>query len=381
MYLRARQNENLISRMKQFVSFVKKEFFHILRDWRTLLLLIGIPIAQMTILGFAVTDEIKNSEIAILDNAEDVASKNIEGRFRASKYFHVVEMFHNPDEIDKAFRQGKVKLVVVFPKGFREDLLHGNKSQIELVADASDPNMATVITNYASAIIADYQKEILTDNLPYQIIIKMRMLYNPELKGAYNFVPGVMGMVLMLICAMMTAVAIVREKEFGTMEVLLVSPLKPYMIIIAKALPYMVLSLVNVSIILLLSVYALDVPIVGSLALLLFESLLFIIASLSLGLMISTIAKTQQSAMLMSIVGLMVPTMMLSGYIYPIENMPRILQWVSHLVPARWYVSIVKSVMIKGLGIQSVIKENLILMSFIFFLTGLSVYRFKIRLE
>ena len=367
--------------MKQFISFVKKEFYHIFRDWRSLMLLIGIPVAQIVILGFAVTDEIKNSEIAILDNARDAASQNLEGRFRASKYFHIVEMLHSPDQIDSEFRKGKIKMVLVFPKGLREDLMHGNKAQIELVADASDPNMATVITGYASAIILDYQQEIFTDNLPYLIVQKIRMLYNPELKGAYNFVPGVMGMILMLICAMMTAVAIVREKEFGTMEVLLVSPLKPYMIIIAKAIPYTLLSLINACIILLLSVYALQVPIAGSVVLLLFESLLFIIASLALGLMISTIAKTQQAAMMMSIVGLMVPTMMLSGYIYPVENMPLVLQWASDIIPAKWYVNIVKAIMIKGLGIESVIKENLILLGFILVLIWASVQRFKIRLE
>ncbi len=367
--------------MKQFISFVKKEFYHIFRDWRSLMLLIGIPVAQITILGFAVTDEIKNSEIAIVDNTHDAASQNLEGRFRASKYFHIVEMLHSPDEIDREFRKGKIKLAIVFPKGLREDLMHGNKAQIELVADASDPNMATVITGYASAIILDYQQEIISDNLPYLITTKIRMLYNPELKGAYNFVPGVMGMILMLICAMMTAVAIVREIEFGTMEVLLVSPIKPYMIVMAKAIPYTLLSLINTCIILLLSVYALKVPIAGSVVLLLFESLLFIIASLSLGLLISTIAKTQQAAMMMSIVGLMVPTTMLAGYIYPIENMPIILQWVSHIVPAKWYINIVKAVMIKGLGIESVIKENLILLGFIVVLVWASVQRFKIRLE
>ncbi len=366
--------------MKQFKAFIKKEFFHIFRDWRTLLLLIGIPVAQITILGFAVTDEIKNSEIAILDEANDATSQNLEGRFKASKYFHVVDMFHSTSQIDDAFRKGTVKLVVVFPKNLREDLMHGNKAQIQLVADASDPNMATIIAGYASAIIMDYQLEI-TDNIPYLIETKLRMLYNPELKGAYNFVPGVMGMVLMLICAMMTAVSIVREKELGTMEVLLVSPLKPFMIIVAKAIPFMVLSLVNVTIILVLSVYALDVPIMGSVTLLVFESFLFIIASLALGMVISTLANTQQTAMMMSIVILMVPTMMLSGYVYPIENMPVILQWVSHIVPAKWYINIVKAVMIKGLGIESVIKENIILLGFIVLLTTITVYRFKIRLE
>ena len=367
--------------MKQFLAFLQKEFYHILRDWRSLMLLIGIPVAQMTILGFAVTDEIKNSEIAIFDNANDATTQNLEGRFRASKYFHVVEMFHNTSQIESAFRKGKVKLVIVFPKGLRDDLLHGNKAQIQLIADASDPNMGTIITNYASAIIADYQQEILSENIPFFIETKIRMLYNPELKGAYNFVPGVMGMVLMLICAMMTAVSIVREKELGTMEVLLVSPLQPYMIIIAKGLPFVLLSLINVSIILLLSYYALNVPIAGSLPLLLFESLLFIISSLCLGLVISTFAKTQQTAVLMSIVILMVPTMMLSGYIYPVENMPVVLQWLSHIVPAKWYVNIVKAIMIKGLGITSIIKENIILISFILFFIFITVRRFKIRLE
>jgi ABC-2 type transport system permease protein len=368
--------------MKQFASFVKKEFHHILRDRRTMFILLGMPIVQIIIFGFALTNEVKNANIAILDPSKDAESASLSTELNASNYFDVVQNVHSYNEIESAFKKGKIKLAVVFPQHFGEDLEHFNKSDIQLIADASDPNVANTLVNYASAIVNDYQKRITNDRkLPYTINTEMRMLYNPQLQGAYNFVPGVMAMVLLLVCTMMTAITIVKEKELGTMEVMLVSPIQPLKIVVAKAIPYLMLSIVNISSILLLSVFVLEVPINGSIVLLVAESILFTLVSLALGLLISSAADSQQTAMFISLVGLFLPTVMLSGFMFPIENMPLPLRIISNVVPAKWYYSIVKSVMIKGVGIGSIWKQTLILSGMMIFFITLAVKRFKIRLE
>jgi ABC-2 type transport system permease protein len=368
--------------MKQLLSFIRKEFIHVWRDPKTLVMLFGFPIVQIVLFGFALTNEIKNAKIAVVDNAKDVASQRIIDKIEGSNFFSVQKMLMTPSQIDAAFKEGKIKLAVVFPANFNTDLLHTNKASIQVIADASDPNTAVTLTNYISTIIADYQAQLSpTMSVPYTIQPEVRMLYNPDLKGAPNFVPGVMAMVLLLVCVMMTSVSIVREKEMGTMEILLVSPVKPLMVIIAKAIPYLVLSLVNLAVILILSVYALDVPIKGSILLLVGESTLLILTALALGLFISTITSSQQSAMFASMLGMMLPTMLLSGYMFPIENMPVVLQVISNIVPARWYYVIVKAVMLKGLGFASIWKETLILAFMALFFTGLSLRNFKIRLE
>ena len=367
--------------MKQFLIFVKKEWLHIWRDRRTLFILIWMPIVQIILYGFALTNEVKNSNIAIFDPSQDQASTDISKEIAASRYFNLVKNIHSYKDIGATFRQGKIRMAIVFPVNFRYDLLHGNSAQIQLIADASDPNTANTLTNYASAIINDYQQSLnQNEALPYTIKTEVRMLYNPELKGAYSFVPGVMALVLMLVCTMMTSIAIVKEKEMGTMEVILVSPLKPFRIIIAKAVPYLFVSLLNITSILLLSVYVLDVPIVGSIWLLMSESTLFTITSLSLGILISNSAKTQQTAMFISMMSLFLPTLLFSGFLFPIENMPWPLQVISNVVPSKWYYIIVKNIMIKGLGFESVWEETTILVGMTAALLGMSIYKFKIRL-
>jgi ABC-2 type transport system permease protein len=368
--------------MKQFLIFVKKEVLHIWRDRRTLIILIWMPVVQIVLYGFALTNEIKNSKIAIFDQSKDNATLKISHEIAASRYFNVISYLHSYDDIEATFKQGKIRLAVVFPRGFEYDLLHTNHAVIQLIADASDPNMANTLTNYAGSIINDYQLSLNQgQQLPYTIKPQVRMLYNPELKGAYNFVPGVMALVLMLVCAMMTSMAIVREKEMGTMEVILVSPLKPFRIVIAKTIPYLAVSMINIATILLLSVYALEVPIVGNLSLLIGESILFTITSLSIGILISNVAKTQQTAMFTSMMSLFLPTLLFSGFMFPIENMPVPLQIISNVVPAKWFYIIVKEIMIKGLGFSSVWKETLVLVGMTLLLLLISIRNFKIRLE
>jgi ABC-2 type transport system permease protein len=377
------QKEKQINRpsMKQFLTFVKKEFRHVFRDRKTLLMLFGLPIVQIVLFGFALTNEIKNTKVVICDYAKDIASQQIIQKLEASTNFEIERSITDHQQIEAAFKEGKIKLAIIFPANFNKELAHLNKAQIQLIADASDPNTANTLTNFATSIILDYQQSLnKTNALPYRIQPEIRMLYNPELKGATNFVPGVMALVLMLVCVMMTSVSIVREKERGTMEVLLVSPFNPFLVIISKAVPYLFLSLINLVVILVLSVFLLDMPINGSVLLLFAESTLLIITALSLGLLISNNTDSQQTAMLISMMGMMLPTMLFTGFMFPLENMPAPLQVISNAVPSKWYYIIVKSIMIKGLGFTSIWKETLILFGMTCFFLIISFKKFKIRL-
>jgi len=368
--------------MKQLLAFIKKEFYHVFRDKRTLLIMFGLPVAQILLFGFALTSEVKNAQIIIADNAKDINSRQIINKIKASDYFKVEEATINYGEIEKAFKRGNIKCAVIFPPGFGNDLLRNGKAHVQIIADGSDPNTATTLVNYLSAIIMDYQREVSpVTALPYTIISETRILYNENASGSLNFVPGVLALILMLLCTALTSVAVVREKELGTMEVLLVSPFKPVMVLIAKAIPFLILSLANFTLILLLSVFVLDVPILGSIFLLYLESMLFIITCLSLGLLISNTTNSQQTALLLSMMGMMIPTLVFTGFMFPLENMPWVFQLVSNIIPARWYFLIIKAVMLKGLGFEHVWKETLILIVMTIILLAIALKNFKRRLE
>ncbi|MDI3319058.1 ABC transporter permease [Pinibacter soli] len=367
--------------MKQFLVFVRKEFYHVFRDKRTLLILFGLPIMQILLFGFALTSEIKNAKIVVVDYSKDASTQKIITKIAASSYFTIEHNILSYDDMDKAFKQGKIKCAIVFPSSFNEDLKHTNKASIQIIADASDPNTARTLTNYLISIISNYQAEINANvQVPYQIQPELRMLYNPELNGSMNFIPGVIALVLMIICTTLTSVSIVKEKELGTMEILLVSPFKPLYVILSKVIPFLALSFIDLIVILLLSNYVLGVPIRGNIFLLLMESTLFIITCLSLGLLISTVTNSQQTAMLISMMGMMLPTILFTGFLFPLENMPLPLQIISNVVPSRWYYYVVKAVMLKGLGLQAVWKQTLILLGMCFFLLTVSFRNFKIRL-
>ena len=368
--------------MKVFIAFVRKEFRHVLRDRRSMVILIGLPIIMMLLFGFALSSEVKNSEVAVLDYSKDETTRMLIDRLDQSKYFSIKKNLQNESEIEPSFRKGEVRLVIVFPQNFNADLLHSNSAQIRFIGDASDPNTSNIMINYASAIVRDYQNELFGEQkLPYQINVETRMLYNPQLKGAYTFVPGVMTLILMLLGAMMTSVSIVKEKETGTMEVLLVSPMKPLLVVLSKAVPYLVLCFVDVILILAMAVFILDMPIEGSVVLLLAESLLFIFTAPSLGLLISSVVDSQQVAMFISLVGLLMPALVFSGFMFPIENMPAPLQIMSNVVPTKWYYNIVSSIMVKGLGFKYVAKQTLILFVMTIVFLGIAIKKFKVRLE
>lgn len=368
--------------MKQLLVFIRKEFYHVFRDRRTLLILFGLPIVQIVLFGFALSSEVKNIGVAILDNANDVQSEQIITKIQASSYFKVKEPVLNYPEIEKRFKDGSIKCAVIFPANFGKDIYRKDGAQIQVIADASDPNTATILTNYLTTIINNYQQQLNPTLKPsYQIIPELRQLYNEEQNGSLNFIPGVIALIFMIVSTALTSVAVVKEKELGTMEILLVSPFKPIMVLIAKAIPYLVLSLVNFIIILLLSIYLLDVEIKGSLILLFAESILFIITCLALGLLISNLTNSQQTAMLISMMGMMLPTLLLTGFMFPIENMPMLFQIISHVLPSRYYYAIVKAVMLKGLGFSYIWKETLILVGMCVVLLTLALKNFKIRLS
>ena len=367
--------------MKQFLAFVLKEFKHIARDRWTLLILLGIPVAQILLFGFAITTEVRSTPTAVYA-PRGQAAREITAELEASPYFSVAYEVTSPQELDSLFRGGHIRLAVAFDPQFDSDLHQRGEAKIQLIADGSDPNQARTLVGYATALIASYQERLLGEHrAPVLLETETRMLYNPQAKSAYNFVPGVMGIILTLICAMMTAIAIVRERELGTMEVLLVSPIRPLYIILAKAVPYFTLSLVNLITILLLSAFVLGVPIQGSLLLLCGISMLYILLALSRGLMISTLVESQVAAILTSGMVLMSPAMIFSGLMFPIESMPTVLQWISTLMPARWYIVAMRKVMIQGSGLEHVGLEVLILTLMTVLLLIVSLRNFKIRLE
>ncbi len=364
--------------MKRFISFVSKEFYHILRDLPTAMVLLVMPVLQVILFGFAISMDVKETPIAVLNPTDTQITRKLTERLDQSEYFRVVAIAHSNDDLDKLFKNGAISMAVVLNPNFEKKLVHTGDAAIQLLADASGPNEAMTVTGYAQQMIMRSLAGQTTQNTG--IDINVRMLYNPRMKSAYTFVPGVMGLILMLICAMMTAVSIVREKENGTMEVLLVSPVKPTQVILAKMLPYLLLSIINLTTILLLSVYVLGVPIVGSLWALISLSLIFIVVALSLGLLISTIAQTQVVAIILSAMVLMLPTMLLSGMVFPIDNMPAVLQWLSSVMPARWYIEGVKKIMIQGLPAIEVWRDFAVLGAMAAVLIAVSLRNFKVRL-
>ena len=352
--------------MKTFVSFIVKETKHILRDKRTMLILFGMPIVLMLLFGFAITTDVRNVRTVVVTSSMDYQTNKTIERLSSSEYFTIVATVSTPHDAELLIRNQKADLAVVFAQDF------ANKSSgIQFIVDGSDPNMSQQWTNYAQQILA---------NAPSSMV-NIKMLYNPQMKSAYNFVPAIMGMLLMLVCAMMTSISIVREKERGTMEVLLVSPIKPLMIIIAKVIPYLVLAFVILTTILLMGRFVLDVPLQGSIIWIYVVSTIYILLALSLGLLISNIADSQLMALLLSAMVLLIPIVMLSGMMFPIESMPQILQWISAIVPPRYYIEAMRKLMIMGVGIQEVAKEVIILSGMTVFILTVSLLKFKTRLE
>lgn len=368
--------------MRRFKGFVKKEFLHIIRDVRSMLILFGIPILQILLFGYVLTNEIRDAEIAFLDHSRDEITQQLKNKILASGYFKLYEELEDVSQIEPLFRGGKVRQVIIFENDFGRQLLSSGQAHLQIISDASDPNTANMLSSYSRAIIGNFTRDLLPGMTPpISIDQRVRMLFNAELRGVFVFVPGTMALILMLLSAMMTSISIAREKEMGTMEVLLVSPLKPWQIILGKVTPYIAMAFINAVVIIVLGVWVFRMPLQGSLSLLMFISLLYICMALALGILISTLAKSQQVAMFISMFALMLPTMLLSGFIFPVENMPVVLQWLAHVIPAQYYIIIIKNIMLKGTGMGFIWQETLVLVVMMAAFIGLSIRKFKIRLE
>ncbi len=357
--------------MKQFIAFVIKETKHILRDKRTMLILFGMPVVMMLLFGFAITTDVKNVRTVVVTSEMSPRTQQAVERLAQSEYFIITQTVNTPQEAELLIRSQKADMSLTpspSPKGEGSSNL-----QWQIMVDGSDPNMAQQWTTYARQTLSPVNFHLSPVN--------SRLLYNPQMKSAYNFVPAIMGMLLMLICAMMTSISIVREKEKGTMEVLLVSPVRPLMVIIAKAVPYLVLAFGILISILLMSRYVLGVPIAGPLFWILAVSTLYILLALSLGLLISNVAQTQLVALLMSAMVLLMPVVMLSGMIFPVESMPQVLQWLAALVPPRYYIQAMRKLMIMGVGIREVAHEVAVMAGMTVVLLAIALKKFNVRLE
>lgn len=347
--------------MKQFESFIIKEAQHILRDKRTMLILFGMPEVMMLLFGFAISTDVRNVRTAVVLSYVDHQTHKMVERLGANEYFDILYKVDNSAAAEQLIRHQKADVAIVFS---------GNNA-IQVITDGTDPNMAQMYANYATMILQSSDMSVITQKL----------LFNPQMRSCYNFVPGIMGMLLMLVCAMMTSISIVKEKERGTMEVLLVSPVRPLMIIIAKAVPYLVLAFVILCTILSISKYLLLVPISGSLFWISLVSCIYIIVALSLGLLISTVAKTQLVALLTSAMILLMPCILLSGMMFPVESMPDILQYISAIMPPRYYISAMRKLMIMGVGIDKVMHELMVLSLMAVVLLSAALLKFRSRLE
>ena len=352
-----------IKRMKQFRAFVIKEAKHILRDKRTMLILFGMPVVMMLLFGFAITTDVKNVRTVVVTSEMSPRTQQAVEQLAQSEYFIITQTVNTPQEAEQLIRGQKADMALVFAQN----------GSVQIMVDGSDPNMAQQWTTYA-------QQTMTSANSPHSTIYS-QLLYNPQMRSAYNFVPAIMGMLLMLICAMMTSISIVREKEKGTMEVLLVSPVKPLMVIVAKAVPYLVLAFGILITILLMARFVLGVPLAGSLFWILAVSTLYILLALSLGLLISNVAQTQLVALLLSAMVLLMPVVMLSGMLFPVESMPTILQWISAIVPPRYYIEAMRKLMIMGVGIGDVAHEVVVLAGMTVVLLVIALKKFKVRLE
>ena len=359
--------------MKQFIAFVIKEAKHILRDKRTMLILFGMPVVMMLLFGFAITTDVKNVRTVVVTSEMSPRTQQVIERLAQSEYFIITQTVNTPQEAEQLIRSQKADMALVFSQ---------NRG-MQMMVDGSDPNMAQQWTTYAQQIIMAPTSHLISADAPTRSLspLTSHLLYNPQMRSAYNFVPAIMGMLLMLICAMMTSISIVREKEKGTMEVLLVSPVRPLMVIIAKAVPYLVLAFAILITILLMARFVLGVPLAGSLFWILAVSTLYILLALSLGLLISNVAQTQLVALLLSAMVLLMPVVMLSGMLFPVESMPQVLQWLAAVVPPRYYIQAMRKLMIMGVGIGEVAHEVTVLAGMTAVLLTIAMKKFEVRLK
>jgi len=362
-------------------AFVVKELHHILRDRQTLTILLMMPLVQVILFGYALRSDVRDIRMVVVDPTPDHATLELQSRFISTNRFRIVATSQSPNTIEPLFRRGSADIALIFDPDFASHLKSAEPARLLVAIDASDPNTGTTYLNYTRAVIASYQAELTAQNRRVQIVTETRMRFNPTLESVNLFVPGLIALVLVLVSALMTAISLSREKERGTMEVLLVSPLKPQQIIVGKVLPYLVLAFANVLTALLAAWAVFHVPFRGSIALLLAESILYTLVSLALGVLVAAVTSSQRAAMLTALLGTMLPNTLLSGMIFPIASMPSWLVPLTYVVPARWFIVIARGIMLKGVGLTILWRETLILSAMALLLLAAAMRSFKPRME
>ncbi|MBX6331965.1 MAG: ABC transporter permease [Gemmatimonadaceae bacterium] len=367
--------------MKALLGLLRKEGYHIRRDRRTLVVLVLFPIIQVVLFGYAIRTDVRNVRLAIVDPSPDYATLALRTRFAATDVFRIVAELRRPEPLAQLFRSGRAQEAIVFAPDFADRLARGLPARVQIVTDATEPNTGSAMQSYALSLIRDYERDLRAAGSAVRIEPELRLRFNPTRESANLFVPGLLALILAIISSLMTAISIAREKETGTMEALLVSPLRPWQIIVGKVVPYLAIGFVSVLGVLAEAHLVFRVPVRGSVLLLLAEGMLFILASLALGVLISARTASQRVAMMGALVGTMLPTIMLSGFIFPVESMPRVLQWIAGVLPATWFVRIARDIMLKGVGIAYLWPETLVLAAMVLVLLALSARSFHVRLE
>jgi drug efflux transport system permease protein len=384
--------------MTSLRGLLRKELFHIRRDKRTAAVLIALPIVQVMLFGYAIRTDVDNIRLAVVDPAPDNGTIALRDRFAAAGVFRIVAVVPRIQDVDPLFGSGAAQQAIVFYPGFADDLGKGVPAKLLVITDATEPNTGSLLQSYAQSVVSQWSSEVGrasgagrasgTNRVgPFgpaksiSIVPQVRMRFNPTRESKNLFVPGLMAFVLTIISSLMTAISLTREKETGTMEALLVSPLRPWEIIVGKVTPYLAIGFISVIAVLVEALLVFRVPLRGSVLLLLFEGALYILVSLALGILISARTSSQRVAMMFALLGTMLPNILLSGFIFPLESMPAPLQLISYVVPGRWFVAIARGIMLKGIGLTYVWRETLILGAMATVLLVASMRSFNERLE
>jgi ABC-2 type transport system permease protein len=367
--------------MKALRGFIVKEIRHILRDRQTLVILLLLPLAQVLLFGFALRTDVRGVRLVVVDPSPDAATLELRARFDATDLFHVVSVEPSAAALPGWFQRGAADMAIVFPPAFASDLGEPEGAKLLVITDSTDPNTGSTMQAYAVAVVQDYEREERLAGGGVTIVPEARMRFNPTLESVNLFIPGLIALVMMLVSALMSAISLSREKERGTLEVLLVSPLRPWQIIVGKVAPYLALGFANVLTVLAAAWLVFHVPFRGSVLLLLLESLLFILVALALGVVIAARTSSQRTAMMGALIGLLVPTTVLSGLIFPISSMPLLLRLAANVVPAKWFIIIARGIMLKGVGLADLWPETLVLVGMTAALLTAAVRSFDVRLD
>jgi len=364
-----------------FLAILQKEFRQILRDPMTLLFVFLMPITLVMLFGYTIKNEINNANIAVLDYSQGLHSRQLINNFTASGYFSIHQGITDERDAESFFQRGTGSMMIVIPKKFEEHIVKNGCAKIQLVTDASDLNVSTTLVSYANQVITQYQKSLGLVGVDMQPIeIRIKMQYNPQLESAYMFIPGNIALIMILITSLMASITLSKERETGSWRLLAITPANQYIIVLGKIIPYMILSLICTAMIIFLGIVIFKMPMYGSVWLLLLLCFLFMFTACSLGVLISVFTNSQQVAMLICMLGFFLPTLLLSDFIFPVENMPLVLQILSHVVPAKWFIFALRDIMIKGAGLELLWLPVTILSGLTLFLMSLSIRRLQKRI-